>query len=149
MISSNHGHEYDGKWDNRINGFCLGLEKILGNHRTRSYTKDPDADEDSNTYRGKEVGSDDHHTVSSTGHGCVRSRLVETRIKSESQEVVLGYYPVCVLVGCPVVCSVPLFDALFPIDHAHVTVYPSSYACMILTCCSSSRVVSLTDLTRV
>jgi len=68
LFSLDHGHEYGDKWDNQINGFRLSLEKILGNH-PRSYTKDPDADEDSNAFRGKEVGSDDHYTVSSTGNG--------------------------------------------------------------------------------
>lgn len=27
-----HGHEFGKQWDDRINGFRLGLEKILGNH---------------------------------------------------------------------------------------------------------------------
>ena len=63
-----HGHEYGDKWDNQINGFRLSLERILGNH-PRSYTNDPDEDEDTNAHRGKEGRSDDYHTVSSTGNG--------------------------------------------------------------------------------
>jgi hypothetical protein len=35
-----HGHEVGEKWDDRIHGFRLGLERILGNHGTLAVNPD-------------------------------------------------------------------------------------------------------------
>ncbi|KAI0285711.1 hypothetical protein BC826DRAFT_918505 [Russula brevipes] len=50
-----HGHEVGGKWDEKINGFRLGLERILGNH-PGSLTVGPDR---SNSGREKGIGDVD------------------------------------------------------------------------------------------
>jgi len=50
-----HGHEVGGKWDEKINGFRFGLERILGNH-PGSLTISPDR---YNSGREKGIGDVD------------------------------------------------------------------------------------------
>jgi len=55
------GHEHGNKWEDKINGFRLAMEKILGINPST----DPNSTADSNANRGKESESD----ASSKGDG--------------------------------------------------------------------------------
>jgi len=62
-----HGHETGDKWDEKINGFRLGLERILGNHPG---TVTVDGDMGNNSHREKwGTGVDSNVGPSGNGNG--------------------------------------------------------------------------------
>src|SRR6266436_626788 len=66
-----HGHEVGDKWDDKVNGFRFGLEKILGNH-PGSITVDASADTGNNHNREKSgMGMDSNIGSSGNGNGWV------------------------------------------------------------------------------